>query len=181
VVLDEAYSLFDPEYNNNPAELIQKFPQLIIIRTFSKYYGLAGIRTGYAFLGANHERLSLLSARYLGFNRLSEKIAIAALDSPNYYILMRNKMAADMEMLFKELNKLPGLKAYRSYANFILVKIPVEIKDSLKKYLTEKDFIVKFMNEDGLDHHIRISLGTLPQNRKLIMLIKSFMNEKNIA
>ena len=181
VVLDEAYSLFDPDYNNNPAELIQKYPQLIIIRTFSKYYGLAGIRTGYAFLGANHERLSLLSARYLGFNRLSEKIAIAALDSPNYYILMRNKMAADMEMLFKELNKLPGFKAYRSYANFILVKIPVEIKDSLKKYLTEKDFIVKFMNEDGLDRHIRISLGTHPQNRKLIMLIKSFMNEKNIA
>ena len=181
VVLDEAYSSFDPDYHTNPVELIQKYPNVIIIRTFSKYYGLAGIRTGYAFLGANHERLSLLSARYLGFNRLSEKLAIAALDSPGYYIKMRNKMAADMEILFRELNKIPGFKAYRSYANFILVKIPVEIKDPLKKYLTEKDFIVKFMNEDGLNNHIRISLGTHPQNRKLIMLIKSFMKGRNKA
>ena len=181
VVLDEAYSLFDPDYDTDPVELINKYPQVIIIRTFSKYYGLAGIRTGYAFLGADHERLSLLSARYLGFNRLSEKLAIAALDSPDYYIRMRNKMAADMTMLFSELNKLPGFKAYKSYANFILVKIPIEIKDSLKKYLTEKDFIVKFMNEDGLNNHIRISLGTRPQNRKLITLIKSFVKENRIA
>jgi histidinol-phosphate aminotransferase len=179
VVLDEAYSMFDPKYNTNPVELIQKYPHVIIIRTFSKYYGLAGIRTGYAFLGANHERLSLLSARYLGFNRLSEKLAIAALDSPEYYIRIRNKMSADREKLFKELNKFPGFRAYRSYANFMLVKIPVEIKDSLKKYLTEKDIIVKFMNEDGLDRHIRITLGTHLQNRRLIMLIKSFMKEKN--
>lgn len=88
VVLDEAYSLFDQDYNTNPAEMIQKYPQVIIIRTFSKYYALAGIRTGYALLGADHERLSLMSARYLGFNRLSEKLAIAALDSPDYYIRM---------------------------------------------------------------------------------------------
>jgi histidinol-phosphate aminotransferase len=181
VVLDEAYSMFDSKYNTNPVELIQKYPNVIIIRTFSKYYGLAGIRTGYAFLGANHERLSLLSARYLGFNRLSEKLAIAALDSPEYYIRIRNKMSADREMLFKELNKFPGFRAYRSYANFMLVKIPGEIKDSLKKYLTEKDIIVKFMNEDGLDRHIRITLGTHLQNRRLIMLIKSFMKEKNKA
>lgn len=181
VVLDEAYSMFDPNYTTNPVELIQKYPHVIIIRTFSKYYGLAGIRTGYAFLGADHERLSLLSARYLGFNRLSEKLAIAALDSPEYYIRIRNKMSADREMIFKELNKFPGFRAYISYANFILVKIPVEIKDPLKKYLTEKDIIVKFMNEDGLDRHIRITLGTHLQNRRLIMLIKSFMKEKNKA
>ena len=80
-------------------------------------------------------------------------------------------MSADREKLFKELNKFPGFRAYRSYANFMLVKIPVEIKDSLKKYLTEKDIIVKFMNEDGLDRHIRITMGTHLQNRRLIMLI----------
>lgn len=181
VVFDEAYSQFDQNYNINPAELIKKYPQLIIIRTFSKYYGLAGIRTGYAFLGDNHERLSLLSARYLGFNRLSEKIALAALDSPEYYIQMREKMAADMEMLFNELNKLSGFQPFRSFANFILVKIPIEIKDSLKKYLIEKDIIIKFMDEEGLNNYIRITIGTQSQNRKLITFIKSFMNEKSKA
>jgi histidinol-phosphate aminotransferase len=181
VVLDEAYSQFDPGYNLDPAELIQKYPQLIIIRTFSKYYGLAGIRTGYAFLGDNHKQLALMGSRLLGFHRLSEKIAIAALDSPGYYIQMLKKMAADREMIFNEVNKLPGFLAYRSYTNFILVKIPVEIKEPLQKFLTEKNIIVKFMNEDGLKNHIRITLGTHKQNCKLIRLLKSYMNVKNNA
>jgi histidinol-phosphate aminotransferase len=181
VVLDEAYSLFDQNSNLDSAELIHKFPQLIIIRTFSKYYGLAGIRTGYAFLGNNHKQLALINARYLGFNRLSEQIAIAALDSPKYYIHIRQKMAADMEMLYNEMNKLPGFKAYRSYANFILVKIPPEIKEPLQKYLIKNNMIIKFMNEDGLNNHIRITLGTHKQNCSLLKLVKSFMNVKKIS
>jgi histidinol-phosphate aminotransferase len=179
VILDEAYSLFDEVYDTDPVGLVNKHPNLVIIRTFSKYYALAGIRTGFAFLGENHEKISLLSARYLGFNRISEKIAIAALDSNKYYESMRRKMASDMSMLFNELNQLQGFQAYLSHANFILVKIPVEIKDPLKKYLTERNLIIKFMNEDGLDNHIRITLGTHSQNCLLLKLIKSFISEIN--
>jgi histidinol-phosphate aminotransferase len=178
VVLDEAYSLFDESYNTDPVSLVKKYANLIVIRTFSKYYALAGIRTGFAFLGENHQRFSLLTARYLGFNRLSEKIAIAALDSPDYYNKIRKKMAEDLEMLFNELNQLPGFQAYRSYANFILVKIPASIIVPLNKYLTERNMIVKFMNEDGLSSHIRITLGTHSQNCLLLKLIKSYLNEK---
>jgi|WetSurMetagenome_2_1015567.scaffolds.fasta_scaffold00778_21 histidinol-phosphate aminotransferase len=178
VVLDEAYSLFDVTYNCDPADLIKRFPNLIIIRTFSKYFALAGIRTGFAFLGDNHERLSLLSTRYLGYNRLSEKIAIAALDSDDYYTSISKKIVEDIGMLFTELNKLPGFYAYRSYANFILVKIPPVIKDQLNKYLTERNMIIKFINEDGLCSHIRITIGTHSQNCQLLELLESFINEK---
>jgi histidinol-phosphate aminotransferase len=175
VVLDEAYSLFDETFEIDPVSLVNSYPNLIIIRTFSKYYALAGIRTGFAFLGDNHDKISLLSARYLGFNRLSEKIAIAALDSPEYYSSIARKMADDKEMLFYELNMLPGFHAYRSYANFILVKIPPDIKGPLKNYLTERNMIIKFMNEDGLDKHIRITIGTHSQNNLLLKLIRAFM------
>ena len=178
VVLDEAYSLFDETFRSDPVALVNSYPNLIIIRTFSKYYALAGIRTGFAFLGTNHDKFSLLSARYLGFNRLSEKIAIAALDSPEYYSTIGKKMAKDKEMLFYELNQLSGFHAYRSYANFILVKIPHEIKDSLKNYLTERNMIVKFMNEDGLDKHIRITIGTHSQNSMLLKMIRAFMHKE---
>jgi histidinol-phosphate aminotransferase len=178
VVLDEAYSLFDEKFTTDPVDLVKRYPNLIIIRTFSKYYALAGIRTGFAFPGANLDKISLLSARYLGFNRVSERIAIAALDSPEYYTLVGRKMAEDMEMLFRELNKYPGFQAYRSYANFILVKIPLDIKSSLNKYLTERNIIVKFMNEDGLNSHIRITLGTHPQNTMLLKLIQTFMQKE---
>jgi len=178
VILDEAYLSFDATYESDPVELVNRHKNLIIIRTFSKYYALAGIRTGFAFLGDNHEKFKLLNARYLGFNRLSEQIAIAALDSTEYYSSISRKMADDMEMLYNEFNKLPGFHAYKSYANFLLVKIPLDIKSSLNKYLTERNMIVKFMNEDGLNSHIRITIGTHPQNSLLLKLVQAFMHEE---
>jgi histidinol-phosphate aminotransferase len=177
VVIDEAYTLFYNKDHSHLKELIEEFPNLLIIRTFSKYYGLAGVRIGFALMGKNHEQFSLFSARYLGFNRLSERIAIAALDSKEYYEGMCKKMNADMDMFFTEFNKLPGFKAYRSFANFILVKIPSEIKESLNKYLTERNMIVKFMAEDGLFSHIRITIGTLEQNAMLMNMVKAFLRD----
>lgn len=179
VIIDEAYTLFYNTDNSHLKELVLDFPNVIVIRTFSKYYGLAGIRIGFALMGKNLERLSMFGARYLGYNRLSESIAIAALDSPEYYNDIREKMANDMEMYRDEFNSLPGFKAYKSYANFILVKIPLEIKDGLKKYLTERNMIVKFMAEDGLFNHLRITIGTHEQNVSLIQMVKSFLKDNN--
>lgn len=177
VIIDEAYYLFYNKGNAHLKELIMEFPNVLIIRTFSKYYGLAGLRIGFVLMGENHAQLSLFSARYLGYNRLSEKIAIAALDSNEYYNNMCKKMADDMEMYLAEFNKMEGFKAYRSYANFILVKIPIEIKDNLKKYFTDRNMVVKFMAEDGLFNHLRITIGTQEQNRLLLNMIRSFLTK----
>lgn len=179
VVIDEAYSLFYNSDNSHLKEIIHNFPNVIVIRTFSKYYGLAGVRIGFALIGKNHEQFSMFNARYLGYNRLSESLALAALDSTEYYNEIREKMAADMEMYRNEFNKLPGFKSYKSYANFILVKIPIELRDTLKKYLTERNMIVKFMAEDGLFNHMRITIGTQEQNFALMNMIKSFLKENN--
>jgi histidinol-phosphate aminotransferase len=178
VVIDEAYTLFYNKDTSHLKDIIESYPNVIIIRTFSKYYGLAGVRVGFALLGENHTQFSLFSARYLGYNRLSERIAIAALDSPDYYEQMQKKMAFDMDLFYNEFNKMPGFKAYRSYANFILVKIPVDSKDSLKKYLTERNMIVKFMAEDGLFNHLRITIGTQQQNKMLLEMINAFCKQK---
>lgn len=179
VVVDEAYSLFYNRDLTHVKEIVEEFPNVLVIRTFSKYYGLAGIRIGYVLCGENHANFSMFSARYLGYNKLSEQIAIAALDSKSYYEDMSRKMAEDMEMFRTEFNRMKGFTAYKSYANFILVKIPVEIKDGLKKYLTERNMIIKFMAEDGLFNHVRISIGTQEQNKLLMTMIKSFMKMQN--
>lgn len=175
VVIDEAYALFCNGDNSYLKELVSEFPNVLIIRSFSKYYGLAGIRIGFVLMGDNHAGLSLFSARYLGYNRLSERIAIAALDSKAYYDDIRDKIAADRDMYLAEFNKMKGFKAYKSYSNFILVKIPVELKEELKKYLSERDMVVKFMAEDGLFNHLRITIGTQDQNKMLIDMIKAFL------
>jgi len=177
VVLDEAYTLFYTDDNSYLGRLIKEFPNLLIIRTFSKYYGLAGVRIGFALMGENHAQFSLFSARYLGYNRLTERIAIAALDSNDYYQNIRAKMVEDTQMFINEFTKFDGFKAYKTYANFLLVKIPENIKDGLKKYLTDRNMIVKFMAEDGLFSHIRITIGTQEQNQLLMSMIKNYLED----
>ena len=122
------------------------------------------------------EKLIKYSHRYLGFHRLSDRLALAALDSPEYYQEITNKMEADKETFYNELNALDGFNVFKSYANFILVEIEEQIKEPLKKFLTERNLIIKFMNEPVLNHHLRITLGTQEQNRLLLDAIKEFMS-----
>ncbi len=177
VVLDEAYWLSDN--NQRAAELVNKYQNLIIIRTFSKLYALAGIRIGYALVGENFKLLSKMSNRYLGYNRISQRIAIAALDSADYYEDLANKMAEDREKFYTELSPLPGFKVYKSDANFVLVKIPLSMMTPLNSYLKQKGIIIKFMNEERLNSHMRISLGTQEQNSLAIEAIKEFVRDNN--
>lgn len=178
VVLDEAYANNSMD-NGYVKDLLDDNPNLLIARTFSKYYALAGLRIGYGLLGGNLTDMSKFTNRYLGYHRLSEEVAIAALDSPEYYKDLANKMNQDREMFYKELGQLEGFTVYKSYANFVLVEIPKEIKDNLKSFLLEKGLSIKFMSEELLNHHLRITLGTQQQNRMLVDAIKEFaVNEK---
>jgi histidinol-phosphate aminotransferase len=178
VVLDEAYWGFSSGENHIVRDLIEKYPHLLIIRTFSKYYALAGARIGFAFVGKELGRLSKFSARYLGYNRLSEGLALAALDSPDYYGQIKNKMNQDKERYYGALGRLSGFKVYRSDANFILVEIPEEIRVHLKTSLTNMGLVVKFFEEENVKNYVRITIGTEKQNRLLLGAIKSIAGEE---
>jgi histidinol-phosphate aminotransferase len=176
VALDEAY-WYDTKHEH-AKYLVDTYPNLVVIRTFSKYFALAGIRIGFALIGKNLTRLANLANRYLGFNLISEKIALAALDSPQYYEDIAGKMNSDKELYYKELGEIPGFTVYKSDANFIFVEIPGEIKETLKKFLTDKGLIIKFMNEEILNSHLRITLGTQEENRMVIDAIKEYFAAK---
>jgi histidinol-phosphate aminotransferase len=175
VILDEAYLSFENPINVK--YLISNYPNLIIIRTFSKYFALAGIRIGYAVVGENLSKLTTLMNRYLGYHRLSEAIAIAALDSPEYYLGLYKKMKEDKQLYYSELGKLPGFRVFKSETNFILVELPKQIMSDLKAFLTERGLIIKFMDEEVLNSHLRITLGTQEQNRSVINAIKEFVKK----
>ncbi|NWF89908.1 MAG: histidinol-phosphate aminotransferase family protein [Ignavibacteriaceae bacterium] len=177
VIFDQAYAF--EGFNDQIESMLTENPNLIIIRTFSKYYALAGLRIGFALIGENIQKLTQLTNRYLGFNRLSEEVAIAALDSPEYYKTISNKMKNDKELYYSELGKLKGFKVYKSDANFILVKIPKEIYAALKEFMNKKGLIIKFMNEELLNSHLRITLGTEEQNLSVINAIKEFSDNSH--
>ncbi|HGY56491.1 MAG TPA: histidinol-phosphate aminotransferase family protein [Caldithrix abyssi] len=178
VVLDEAYALFKTTDLSYVTEIINSYPNTMVIRTFSKYYALAGLRVGFALIGKGLTRFERFSSRYLGYNRLTEAIALAALDSPQYYADITAKMNADKDMFFEEFSRLPGFKPYRSDANFMLIDMEKSQMAPLKKYLTERGIIIKFMNEKVLNSQLRITIGQQDENRKLMDAIKAYVAVK---
>lgn len=176
VVIDEAYASFTNKNTSYIKPLLDKFPNLLIVRTLSKFYGLPGLRLGFAFMGANLTHFLNYSTKYLGYNRLSEEIGIAVLKSTEYYRQVADQMAEDRKMYMQELNGIEGLKVYRSDANFVLVKYPIERKAELQAAFKEQGYQIKFMNEPSINTHMRITLGTHRQNEDVIATIKRILH-----
>ena len=178
-IIDEAYFGFTDISHNILPQLTLRYPHLAILRTFSKLYALAGVRIGYAFVGKKYDKLIMFSARYLGYNLLSEKLALAALSDKKYYQSLAATIAIERERYCKFFGTLEGCTAYRTDANFVLVKLPHDDCDSLKKHLTEAGIVIKFFSEKEFPDHVRITIGTPEQNSLLLNEIKNYFARKN--
>lgn len=172
VLIDEAYASFVTEDNSYISKLVNKYDNLIISRTLSKFYGLPGLRMGFGFISKGLEKFIRYSNKYLGYNRLSEDIAIAALKSDAHYREVARMMNESRKMYEEEIGVLPGFKVYDSVANFILIKYPIELKPALQVAFAEENYKVKFMNEPDINTHLRITLGRPEQNRIVADTIK---------
>lgn len=177
VLIDEAYASFITDDSSYLKALIDKYPNIVIVRTLSKFYGLPGLRMGYGFISKGLDAFIKYSNKYLGYNRISETLAIAALQSEDHYRNIAQKMNEDRIAYEKEIGALPGFKVYKSEANFILIKYPIEMKQALQTALEKEHFKVKFMNEPNIDTHMRITLGRQEHNRRVIDIIKNTANK----
>jgi histidinol-phosphate aminotransferase len=172
IVLDQAYFGFEDSSNDQLKDLLRTHSRLVVLRTFSKYYALAGLRIGYTCVGTDLTHLIDFSARYLGYNQLTEKIALAALSDKAYYERITQYMRDDKALYIQELNQLDGFKAFESDANFMLVRFPIEQKKELQNGLKERGVIVKFLDDPGVTDCIRITIGTREQNRFVVSAFK---------
>ena len=172
VLVDEAYASFVSTDTDYIKMLVDKYPNLIISRTLSKFYGLPGLRMGFGFMSKELANFGKYSNKYLGYNRISEDIAIAALKSDAHYRNIARLMNESRACFEAEIGTLPGFKVYESVANFVLIKYPIVLKERLQKAFADEDYKVKFMNEPDINTHLRITLGRPEQNRIVIDTIK---------
>ncbi|MBK8983491.1 MAG: aminotransferase class I/II-fold pyridoxal phosphate-dependent enzyme [Ignavibacteria bacterium] len=154
-------------------------PNLIICRTFSKYFALAGTRMGFSFAGNNLEELKGYTTRYLGYNLVSENLSLIAYDDHKYYEKVTGMMQEDKEYFYSEFKKMKGFTPYKSFANFMLVDMPAGIRKDLDKFLKERNLLIKFLDEEAFKTETRITLGTREQNYYLIDSIKEFLKKLN--
>ncbi len=176
VLVDEAYASFVSIDTTYIKELTDKYPNIIISRTLSKFYGLPGLRMGFGFISKELHPFCRYSNKYLGYNRISEDIAIAALQSDAHYRNIAKQMNEDRACYEREIGSLPGFKVYESVANFILIKYPIELKEALQEAFAQHHYKIKFMNEPDINMHLRITFGRPEHNRFVIDTIKEIAN-----
>ena len=176
VILDEAYWGFKEHARERIGELVGRYRNLLILRTFSKFYALAGARIGYAAAGSSLTRLTKFASRYLGYNRISEELALAALGARNYYESINNHICQDRKQYYDFFDGFNGVTCFRSDANFVLVQFPLHLKQPLADHLRSQSIAVKFFDESGFEDCMRITLGTTQQNNMLRSSLASFLS-----
>jgi histidinol-phosphate aminotransferase len=169
VIIDEAYIEFvSNKHVANPLSLLKGNKNLIIIRTFSKAYGLAGLRVGYVI--ANEELIDVLKNNRIPFtiNYLAEKAAITALSDNTFLMQSVIKNANERAYLYSELLK-NGYAVVPSEANFIYVHIDDEKKkDAIVECLKKRNILICNLKIFGQEKSLRIGIGNRKINKEII-------------
>ncbi|QOJ27987.1 MAG: histidinol-phosphate transaminase [Ignavibacteriales bacterium] len=175
VVCDEAYIDFAPKGSALP--LLAKYNNLIILRTFSKAWGLAGIRCGYII--AHPEVIHYLEAvKYpYNVNRITLSLAERALDNLNMKEELITSLISERERITAFLKELKGVeRVFHSDANFILFRSPHS--GYIFNRLAEKGIIIRDRSsQPGLSGCLRVSIGLPAENDKFMNIVKEVLNE----
>ncbi len=168
VVVDEAYIEFvrDPETAVGFDHLARKTPHLVVLRTFSKAYGLAGLRIGYGVM--KPELADYLNRVRQPFNTgtLAQAAALAALDDEEFLRKTRKTIWDGLQYLAARCRDL-NLRCIPSEANFLLIEVDRDAKEIYRAMLRQ-GVIIRAMNAYGLNRFIRVNAGTREENRRFI-------------
>lgn len=165
LVVDEAYADFA---RRNCLSLIQEIPNVIVTRTLSKSYSLAGLRVGFA-LGAERwiEQMDKVRDHY-NLNRLAQAAARAALWDQRHFEENRDRVLRTRERFVRALQEM-GIDSFPSEANFVFLKLASpQAASRVFDQLTERGIYVRYFPQEGLDHGLRISIGTDDQMERLL-------------
>lgn len=172
LVVDEAYYEF---YKNSAQQLIKMLKNIVIIRTFSKAFNLAGIRLGY-MLG-NREVLKELGKAKLPFSigifqQLAGEVVMKNMDFVEKQV---NEIVRERERVYDELQKIPFVEPFPSFANFILFQSKTIPAKDLFMALYDKRVVVRTFDSPELKNCLRVTLGTEQENSFFLEKLKDVM------
>lgn len=167
VVIDEAYFEFvdRPDYPDGMA-LMHRFPNLVVFRTFSKMYGLAGLRIGY--LAGSPEVVDIIRRTCVVYsvNQLAQVCALAALGDGDHVRRTRELVAAAKDYLRKALHAM-GLKTVDGEGCYLMVKLPMSDSLAYRRLMT-RGVMVRTMTGFRFPNFIRVSVGRMPDMKRFV-------------
>ncbi|MGM0471185.1 MAG: histidinol-phosphate transaminase [Bacillota bacterium] len=175
VIFDEAYKEYVTA-DNYPETLdyLAEYDNVIISRTFSKAYGLAGLRVGYCI--AQADLISYISRVRPPFevNLMSQRAAVAALEDRKHLTRSREVNSQGKEYLYQEFERL-DLDYVPTETNFILVDVDQD-PEALFNRMLKQGVIIRNTESFGLENKIRVTIGTPEQNERLINTLEAELN-----
>ncbi len=170
VILDEAYIEFASDKVAKGDDLLNERDRLIVMRTFSKLYGLAGLRLGYGFSSAEIVDYIDRVRQPFNANLLAQAAAVAALDDDKFVEMTLNLVSDGLKYLYGSLDEI-GLEYQPTETNFFLIKVPSGGKNIYQNMLKE-GVIIRSMDSYGLGDYIRINVGLPEENERFIKTLK---------
>lgn len=165
VILDEAYVEFS---DHSRIQWVMDYPNLVVLRTFSKWAGLAGLRVGYgAFPEWLLPQLWKIKQPY-NVNVAGEKAAVASLQDRAWLEAKVTEMVAERERLTEALATVDYLCPYPSRSNFVLCRVSGRDAKQLKLALEQMGILVRYFAKPGLENCIRVSVGRREDTDRLM-------------
>jgi histidinol-phosphate aminotransferase len=179
LVIDEAYAEYvtDPDYLETIGFVAER-PNLVVLRTFSKIYGLAGLRIGYAAMHPSIARELAKVKDAFNTNRLAQAAALASLEDPDFVTACARYNRDCKAIAEAELHRL-GLETFPSQANFLMIKLPVSGELAFRALL-EQGVIVRSGEALGLANSIRVTIGTEHENELFLQSLRRFLQQKDV-
>ncbi len=179
LVIDEAYIEFaDPEKTFAGLDYLhRRGPWIVVARTFSKAYGLAGLRVGYGVMDPAVADYLHRVRQPFNVSTPAQAAALAALDDDAFLEKSRALVREELPRLYERLLEM-GLEALPTQANFFLIRMPVDAKVIYQAMLRE-GVIVRAMNAYGLPDYIRINVGTPEENGRFLRTLNKVLQDLN--
>ncbi len=179
VILDEAYDEYLAEIHKaHSIGWLKNFPNLVITRTFSKAYGLAGVRVGFALASPDIANLMNRIRQPFNVNSIAQAGALAALKDVEFVKQAYSTNRNGMLQMVDGLRQL-GVDYIPSHANFISIRIDGESNNALKVYkdLLRRGVIVRPLNNYGMNHYLRVTISLEAENLKFLSALEQSLKE----
>lgn len=176
VVLDEAYIEFarDPDLAGGILRLEQE-PVVVTLRTFSKVYGLAGLRVGYGIMPAHLAELLNRVRPPFNVNTLAQAAALAALEDKDFLRQSQVLVHEGLDLLYEQLRR-RGITCFESQANFFLIDVRQDA-NRIFEALLRQGVIVRSMAAYGYPHYIRVNVGLPAENQRFLDALDSVLKQ----
>jgi histidinol-phosphate aminotransferase len=172
LILDEAYINFGRDESSWIGR-VADFDNLIVLRTFSKWAGLAGLRIGYGVFPEALVPLLMKSKQPYNVSVAAEAAACVSIEHVQTLNAIATGIVSERERLKARLNSIRWLEPYPSQANFILCRVTGRSASRVKAQLMARGILIRFFDKPGLSDHIRISVGKPEQNDILIEALRA--------